>query len=156
MRELAATSLGRSWWSAVAAIAATYVYFLIFAEFAFIELARAVAPTTPELRQLMTGLGAGGVAGAAGAVWLLRKIERRRLLAGLFGACAGAALLAATVSSKPGYAATAVAVGLALGGLTVTLSTCLRAATAGRWSGPGSPAWRPSRGRTADAPDPGP
>ncbi len=135
MREADPQASVGSWWSAVAAIAATYVYFLIFAEFAFIELARTAAPTTPELRQLMTGLGAGGVVGAAGAVWWLRRIERRRLLAICFGGCAAAAGLAAAVGAKAGYAAAAAAVGLALGGLTVTLSTCLRAATAGRGLG---------------------
>lgn len=116
----------RSWWAAVAAIAATYVYFLIFAEFAFLELVRAVAPE--RLRLVMTGLGAGGVAGAVLAARSFAPERQRAQLAWMLRACALSAGIAVAMTNWPGLLAAAAFVGLSLGGLTVTLTASLRGA----------------------------
>lgn len=112
--------------AAVAAIAATYFYFLIFAEFALLELARAVAPE--QLRLLMAGLGAGGVAGAVAAAWRFRADAWARQLAWLLRASAAAALLTLMPTTVGGFFAATLAVGVALGALTVTLAAGLRGA----------------------------
>lgn len=116
----------RSWWAAVAAIAATYVYFLIFAEFAFLELVRAVAPE--RLRLVMTGLGAGGVAGAVLAARIFSPARQRAQLAWALRACAVSAVLAVAAGGWPALLVAAAFVGLSLGGLTVTLTASLRGA----------------------------
>ena len=121
-----------SWWAALAAIAATYVYFLIFAEFAFLELARAIAPAAERLRWLMLGLGAGGVAGAVIGARVFRPARARGLLAAAFRACAAAALIALIARSFLTALVAAVAVGVSLGWLTVTLTAALRGAAGGR------------------------
>ncbi len=124
-------TLGASWFAAVGAIAATYVYFLIFAEFALLERVRAIAPEAERLRFVMAGLGAGGVAGAGLGAWGYRPERARGLLAWALRACAGAAALAWAAETFAAVAVAAVAVGLSLGWLTVTLSAGLRAATGG-------------------------
>jgi mono/diheme cytochrome c family protein len=107
----------------VVVIAATYGYFLIFAQFAFLELLRTHAGDAG----LLPAMGAMGLAGVAGSLLAARffraELYARSLrLASL--ACAAAAAVAWAWPSPPA----AAAVGLALGWLTVTLASGLRAA----------------------------
>ncbi|MDO8545299.1 MAG: cbb3-type cytochrome c oxidase subunit II [Opitutaceae bacterium] len=116
-----------SWAAALLAIAATYFFFLIFAEFAFLELATQIAPSAHRLRTIMMGLGGGGVAGAA-LVAMVNDANRRTALTWGFRACAASAAFALFPPSFPLLVAAAIAIGLSLGWLTVTLTSALRAA----------------------------
>lgn len=118
------------WLAAVALIAATYAYFLIFAEFAFLELLRARVGEAG-LRPAMGALGAGGVAGSLMAGW---RFDAARYARALRMGAAGCAVAAAAACFYAG-AATAAAIGLSLGWLTVTLVSGLRAAAGARGLG---------------------
>ncbi|CAM3039897.1 cbb3-type cytochrome c oxidase subunit II [Rariglobus hedericola] len=108
--------------AAVVVIAATYGYFLIFAEFSFLELLR-MSVGGDGLRPAMGALCAGGIVGSVVAAWRFRlEMYARSLQLGAV-ACAVAAGLACVQAS----AWTAVAIGLSLGWLTVTLTSGLRA-----------------------------
>lgn len=120
------------WAAAIVAVAATYFYFLIFAEFSLLELARALDPTGQRLRPLMAVLGAGGVTGSLAAARLYRANRYRGSLAGAFAACAAAAGLAWAAPGWPALGAAAALAGIALGFLTVTLASGLRAVVGGR------------------------
>jgi len=113
----------REFWVVVALIAGTYGYFLIFAQFAFLELLRAKLGAG-ELRPAMGAMGLAGVAGSGLAAWRFRPETYRLALRGGAVACvlaAGAGCLAASPL-------TAAGIGLALGWLTVTMVSGLRAA----------------------------
>ena len=120
----------RSWFAAVAAVAATYVYFLIFAEFALLERIRAVAPE--QLRAIMAVLGLGGVVGGLVMAWRYRPDRARRQLAWAFRGCAAGAGLSVVAGNAAALGLVAGGVGLALGALTVALSASLWRATGGR------------------------
>jgi cytochrome c oxidase cbb3-type subunit 2 len=117
-----------SWVAAVIAVAATYGYFLIFAEFAFLEWVRAVDARPERLRLVMAGLGAGGIGGAALGAWRFRRESGRSQLAWTLRLCGLAALVTLAADAWGALVAVAVAVGLALGALTVILAAVLRGA----------------------------
>ncbi len=126
---------GRATAAAVLVVAATYVYFLLFAEFALLRLAAPLAGRGGSLRAVMAVLGAGGVAGSVVAARTFRVERFRRTLAAGFLAtavAAGLALLAVRAGNAGFFAVAAGAVGLALGWLTVTLASGLRAAAGGK------------------------
>jgi MFS family permease len=112
--------MGRTRWSGIGLIAATYIYFLVFAQFGFLHRVR---------ESLGQGhwnlvLGVMGLAGLAGAVFTLARYRngsgRRWLLAGFVGACVGA-LLAADASELYVFALSAGLSGFFLSTLTVSL-----------------------------------
>lgn len=119
-------------WAAVGVVGATYVYFLIFAEFAFLALARSEFNEAGTVKLIMGGLGAGGVSGSVLAASTFDAARWRGRLAWWFAACALAALAVVGVvtgqSGWPAWLSAGLGIGLALGGLTVTLATGLRAA----------------------------
>lgn len=123
------TSVGGKgrWVAAVVMIAATYGYFLIFAEFGFLELLRARMGDAG-LRPAMGALGAGGVAGSLLAAW---RFDAARYARALRIGAAGCAVSAALACFYAGVA-TAGAIGLSLGWLTVSLAAGLRAAAGAR------------------------
>lgn len=108
-------------------VAATYVYFLIFAEFAFIELTRPVTGDGAGLRVVMGALGAGGVGGSVLAARFFSRAAWGPRLAGWLAGCsiAAAGALLAPEGGLPGLAGIGAAVGLTLGGATVTLAAGL-------------------------------
>ncbi|HSI07783.1 MAG TPA: cbb3-type cytochrome c oxidase subunit II [Rariglobus sp.] len=110
----------KEWVAAVVMIAATYGYFLIFAQFAFLELLTD-AVGADGLRGAMGAMGVGGVAGSVLAVWRFRAETYAGALRGGAVVCVVAAVPGASVW-------TAAVIGLALGWLTVTLASGLRAA----------------------------
>lgn len=112
----------------VFSVAATYVFFLLFAEFALVEMVRASAGENVfRLRQVMGLLAVGGVAGGFLAAWRFRLERYPRQLANAFRACGASAALALAPHNHVTWLATAACVGLALGWLTVTLASGLRA-----------------------------
>jgi cytochrome c oxidase cbb3-type subunit 2 len=124
-------AIGRSWIAAAVATAATYVYFLIFAQFALLVLAQQRGAGADSMRGLMGWMGAGGIAGAGAAALLSDRRRRRGLLLAWFVLCALAAQGATLAVSLGVWHTVFALVGVALGGLTVTLAAQLRAATGG-------------------------
>ena len=114
--------------AAAVVVAATYFYFLIFAEFALLELARDLDPGGGRLRVLMGVLGAGGVTGSLLAARFFRSGMYAETVAGALLACGVTAAWASWAGAWVDLVVAAGAVGLSLGGLTVTLASGLRAA----------------------------
>lgn len=110
----------------ISIIVATYFYFLIFAEFALLEHVRALDSTIPP-RLIMLALGLGGIVGTLlGAKVSTLGDRRTRLMVTLQGSAVGAGLSLAA-NNRPLIWLAATLSGLALGALTVTLATSLRA-----------------------------
>lgn len=111
---------GEKFVAAVVMIAATYGYFLIFAQFAFLELlTKAVG--ADGLRAAMGAMAVAGVTGSLLAAWRFRAESYAGALRGGAAMCAVAAVIGASAWS-------AAVIGLAVGWLTVTLVSGLRAA----------------------------
>jgi hypothetical protein len=113
--------------STILAIAAVYVAFLLCAQFGFLAgLESALGRDTTALRAVLSAMGAGGLAGAALAArsarwrgWADRPDRAVRL--GL-GATAAAAAASVVPTRPVGFALAAVALGGALGFVTVALA----------------------------------
>ncbi|MFI5337650.1 MAG: cbb3-type cytochrome c oxidase subunit II, partial [Opitutales bacterium] len=122
--KLPSTAEFREWGRPVALVAATYVYFLIFAEFALLQLCRPLGAA--EIQWVLGGLGFGGIAGSLLAGRLYSDASGRRHLRIGFLGCALAALAALLGQHHLALlAGSALATGLALGWLTVTLASAL-------------------------------
>ncbi|MBL9216165.1 MAG: cbb3-type cytochrome c oxidase subunit II [Opitutaceae bacterium] len=116
---------GRSFGSAITAVAATYVYFLIFAQFGFLEGVTAGGSAADMLKPVMTVMGLAGIGGSvlAGSRWTAGS-PRGWLTAG-FGMCAVAAGLTLAGPGKAGFFAAALLIGLGTGIATVVLAGLL-------------------------------
>lgn len=112
--------MGRTRWSGIGLIAATYVYFLVFAQFGFLHRVR--ESLGPGHWNLV--LGVMGLAGLVGAIFTMACYRsgsgRHWLMAGFVGACVGA-LLAADASELYVFALSAGMSGFFLSTLTVAL-----------------------------------
>ena len=118
---------GNSGWRGVALVAVTYVYFLIFAQFAFLARLAELNLGGTSLKTVMAAMAAGGILLSliAPRVALISSPAYRLRLA--FAACAASACLSILPLGLPGAVGVAFLVGAALGLLTVTLVTHLRA-----------------------------
>jgi cbb3-type cytochrome c oxidase subunit II len=121
-----------SGWRGVVLVTVTYVYFLIFAQFAFLGRLAQLGLAGSSLNIVMGAMAAGGIllsllAPRVGLIPL--PVHRLRIA---FAVCAAAALLSILPLGLFGAVAIAFLVGAALGLLTVTLVTHLRAFTGDR------------------------
>src|ERR1700738_1127656 len=123
---------GSSGWRGVALVAVTYVYFLIFAQFAFISRLSELNLAGPSLNIIMGAMAAGGMllSLVAPRVNLIASHALRLRIA--FATCGSAALLCLLPLELAAASAVAFLIGAALGLLTVTLVTHLRAWTGSR------------------------
>jgi cbb3-type cytochrome c oxidase subunit II len=116
-----------SGWRGVALVAVTYVYFLIFAQFAFLSRLAELHLAATSLKIIMAAMAAGGVLLsliAPRAPFVASPAHRLRIA---FAACAAAALLSVLPLSHLAAVTVSFLIGAALGLLTVTLVTHLRA-----------------------------
>lgn len=121
--------------AAVIAIAAAYFYFLLFAGYALLELVRPVADAERQVRLAASALALGGIAGSVLAARRFRLLRYPRTLGTAYRACGMMAAVALWAPSFPVMLITTALTGLALGWLTVTLGSGLRATVGTTWLG---------------------
>ncbi len=125
----------RSIAAAVGVIAATYTYFLIFAQFGFLDQVRAVAGTPRMVQAIMGLMALCGMGASLFASWQLRRWDSVRMTRVGFIACSLAALAAPICQRPLPVALVALAIGGAMGWLTVCLAVALRQLVPDGWLG---------------------
>lgn len=125
----------RAWpWRGMALIAVTYFYFLIFAQFAFLELLRAGDLEPRALKLAMAAMGLGGVAGSLAVPLCLGRVGLNVLLKISLMGSAVVAVLATIRHSLAATVGIAMAIGISIGVLTVSVVSSLRSLLPGpRW-----------------------
>jgi cytochrome c oxidase cbb3-type subunit 2 len=119
-----------AFWSATAAVVATYVFFLAFAQFGFPKLLQAAGAGGAEKLLLAVMGGAGIAASVVAARYFSEPRCRRAMIAG-FVACLLAAGSALAARSTATFGVVAALTGAGTGIVTVTLATILRRVVGG-------------------------
>ena len=113
-------------WQGISLVGITYIYFLIFAQFGFLHRLADLGLGVESLRIVMGSMALGGISASLAVAPFEAFASARRRMQGALVGCSIAAALSMLPLGIWGAAAVAVAIGVSLGVLTVTLVTHLR------------------------------